>query len=164
MQLTAEAVLRDTDAAMSGEEVLQQRHGPIHGLVAPILGPMRQRQAQPVPEGSSPQRRAAWSRPVVEGLGSTVTKKGVQPIVNTLAADCQRLSHLSHGGTGIDLQDGEGAPIEPDGAGLAELRPQALALGGCQEPCVHGQPPPSSYRNRRRNVKKLFRTHLGQVP
>jgi hypothetical protein len=103
MQLAAEAGLRDGRVAVGGEEVLQQRYGPVHGLVTPMSGPLLKRQAEQVREVGRPHRGATRPRRVGEDARVRVAAEDVQPVVDALAGHPQGVGDLGDGGAGIDL-------------------------------------------------------------
>jgi hypothetical protein len=54
-----------------------------------------------------------------------------------LAGDTEHAGDVGGGAAGVELQHGQGSPVDPGIAGFSELATQALALPGCQVEPAH---------------------------
>jgi hypothetical protein len=62
---------------------------------------------------------------------------GRDPVVDALPGDAEHAGDVSGSAAVVELQHGEGAPVEVDVPGLVELAAKALSLAGGQVELAH---------------------------
>jgi hypothetical protein len=132
MQPAADGILGQALAALLGHELPQQRHRPVHGLIAPGAGRLPQRLPEQGLQVSRPGPGPAAARLVQQGPGVVGGPAGVQPVVHAAAADAEDLRHLGGGAAGVDFEDGQGPAVDRGVARREQLLVQPLSLPGSQ--------------------------------
>jgi hypothetical protein len=129
VQPAADGVVGRPQARPQPDLLLEQGHRPGGVRVAQILG----RAAQQFDEyalGVLAQQHGA-PRPVGVGQGGRVEGCGVggDPVGDALASHAEHVGDVGRRTATVELQDGQGAAVEPGVFGLSQLPAQAPSLG-----------------------------------
>jgi hypothetical protein len=137
VQCPAEGVLRQPPAGTDFQDLLEQGHRPAGVRVAPVLRRGPQQGLQQVLVVLVQQRGTAAPLRVPEGGGVEGLGVEADPLVDGLPRDAEHAGDVRGGASGVELQDGQGTPIDTGIPGLGELAAEPLALPGCQVEPAH---------------------------
>src|ERR1051325_7543843 len=93
MQLAADGVPREPTAIPGSQLLLQQRHGPIHRLEAPLRGPFLQQRLQEFVQIWSPAGRTTTALGVTQRQRIKILSIQLDPVVDRLSCYPQRTSN-----------------------------------------------------------------------
>jgi hypothetical protein len=105
--------------------------------VAQVLRRAPQQRLQQVLVVLIQQRGAAAPLSVFQGRGLEGLGVEADPLVHGLPRDAEQAGDVRGRAPGVELQDGQGTPIDAGIPGLGELAAKPLALPGCQVEPAH---------------------------
>jgi hypothetical protein len=137
MQGAAERVVGQPPTGGGLQEVLHQGDRPAHMRSAHILGREGQESLQKIFIVLIQGGVASTSCLVVQCLGIVVCGVSLDPVVDTLPGDPEHAGQFRGGTSLVELQDGQGAPIDAGIQGFGELTPQTASLPRGQVQSAH---------------------------
>jgi hypothetical protein len=128
VQLAANRIVRGPQARAVLDLLLKQRHRPGGVRVAKILRRTVQQTAQQALDALAQQRRPP--RPLRIGQGGRVEGCGIgsNPVGDALATHAEHPGNVGGGAATVELQDRQGAAVQPGVTGLGQLPLQTPAL------------------------------------
>jgi hypothetical protein len=131
LHLPPQGALREQDAVVACQVLAEQGHGPDGEGVAQLLRAAPQQFVDQVAVGVGEQGRAAGAVAVAQGIRVAVLGVGGDPVVNGARGHPQPASDRGYGIAGGDLEDGQGAAVDPDVVRGPQLlfQPSPLPVG-----------------------------------
>jgi hypothetical protein len=138
VQCPAQGVIGDPLLRGDLQGLAEQRHRPAYVRVTEVLGRGGEEGLQQVLLVLIQQGMTSPAWLVRKGRGVAALAVRPDPVIDALTGHPEHAGDVGSGATVVELQDGEGPPVEAGIVGLRELTTEAPPLPGSQFESAHG--------------------------
>jgi hypothetical protein len=138
VQCPAQGVIGDPLLGGDLQDLAEQRHSPAYMRVTEVLGRGGEEGLQQVLLVLIEQGMTSPAYLVLKGRGVAARAVRADPVIDALSGHSEHAGDVSSGATVVELQDGEGPPVEAGIVGLRELTTEPPPLPGSQFESAHG--------------------------